>query len=36
MSQKRSPLVLGVGHENYGHTARLPEAVRAALAGDFK
>ncbi|MCH8184302.1 MAG: DUF3501 family protein [Proteobacteria bacterium] len=29
-------VTLGVGHENYGHMARLPEAVRAALAGDFK
>jgi len=28
-------VTLGVGHENYGHMARLPEAVRAALAGDF-
>ncbi len=26
---------LGVGHESYGHMARLPEAVRAALAKDF-
>ena len=28
-------VTLGVGHENYGHMARLPEAVRAALARDF-
>ncbi len=28
-------VTLGVGHENYGHMACLPEAVRAALARDF-
>ncbi len=33
--QPEAQITLGVGHENYGHMARLPEAVRAALAGDF-
>ena len=28
-------VTLGVGHESCGHMARLPEAVRAALARDF-
>ena len=28
-------VVLGFSHANYGHMAVLPEAVRAALAGDF-
>jgi len=28
-------VVLGVAHENYGHMAVLPEAVRAELAKDF-
>ncbi len=26
---------LAIGHDKYAHTARLPENVRAALAGDF-
>ena len=26
---------LAIGHEHYGHMAVLPEAVRAALSGDF-
>ena len=30
-----SRVVLGVGHPNYRHMAVLPEAVRAALSGDF-
>ncbi len=28
-------VTLGIGHENYGHMARIPEPVRAALAKDF-
>lgn len=28
-------VILGFGHENYGHMAVMPEATRAALAGDF-
>ena len=28
-------VVLGLTHPNYGHMAIVPEAVRAALAGDF-
>jgi len=28
-------VTIEIGHPNYGHMARLPEAVRAALAGDF-
>jgi hypothetical protein len=28
-------VVLGIDHENYGHMAVMPEAVRAALAADF-
>lgn len=28
-------VVLGLSHPNYGHMAIMPEAVRAALAGDF-
>ena len=28
-------VVVGIGHENYGHMAVMPEAVRAELAGDF-
>ena len=28
-------IVVGIGHEKYGHMARMPEAVRAALAKDF-
>jgi len=28
-------VVLAIGHDGYGHMAKLPEAVRAALAEDF-
>ena len=28
-------VTLGISHPNYGHMALLPEATRAALAGDF-
>ena len=28
-------VVLGIAHPNYGHMAVMPEAARAALAGDF-
>ncbi len=28
-------VIVGLGHENYGHMAVLPEAVRQELAGDF-
>ncbi len=28
-------VVVGIDHPNYGHMAVMPEAVRAALAGDF-
>ncbi len=28
-------VTIEIAHPNYGHMARLPEAVRAALAGDF-
>ncbi|MFM2129971.1 MAG: hypothetical protein RL477_1517 [Pseudomonadota bacterium] len=28
-------IVLGIGHENYGHMAVLPEATRSALAADL-
>jgi len=28
-------VIVGIGHENYGHMAVMPEAARAALAGDF-
>ena len=34
----RSPdaqITIGIGHEKYTHMAGLPDAVRAALAGDF-
>jgi hypothetical protein len=30
-----APVVIGVAHENYGHMAVVPVAVRAALAKDF-
>jgi Protein of unknown function (DUF3501) len=30
-----TPVIVGLSHENYGHMAVLPEAVRAELAGDF-
>ena len=29
-------IILGVGHDHYGHMAILPEAVRSELAGDFR
>lgn len=29
------PVVLGIGHKNYGHMAKLRDAARAALAQDF-
>lgn len=28
-------VIVGIAHENYGHMAVMPEATRAALAGDF-
>jgi hypothetical protein len=28
-------VIVGIGHENYAHMAVMPEAMRAALAGDF-
>jgi hypothetical protein len=28
-------VILAIGHDKYAHTAKLPENVRAALAGDF-
>jgi hypothetical protein len=28
-------IVVGIDHKNYGHMAMMPEAVRAALAGDL-
>ena len=30
-----TPVIVGLGHENYSHMAVLPEAARAELAGDF-
>ena len=30
-----TPVILGLGHENYSHMAVLPEAVRLALCEDF-
>ncbi len=33
--QPGAQVTLGIGHQNYGHIAILPENVRAALAGDF-
>lgn len=30
-----SEIVVGFGHENYAHMAVMPDAARAALAGDF-
>jgi uncharacterized protein DUF3501 len=29
------PAVIGIAHENYGHMAVIPDAVRQELAGDF-
>ncbi|MEJ0043034.1 MAG: DUF3501 family protein [Rhizomicrobium sp.] len=29
------PVVIGIGHPNYGHMAVVPQAARAALARDF-
>lgn len=31
-----APVLVGFDHPNYGHIARLPEPVRAALAADFE
>ncbi|HJN23987.1 MAG TPA: DUF3501 family protein [Rhodospirillales bacterium] len=28
-------VIVGIGHEKYGHMAAMPESVRQALAGDF-
>jgi hypothetical protein len=28
-------VIVGVDHSNYGHMAVMPEAMRAALAGDL-
>ncbi len=33
--QPDASVVFAIGHEHYGHTATMPEAVRAALSGDF-
>ena len=33
--QADSQIIVGIGHANYGHMAVMPEAMRAALAGDF-
>ncbi|PWC36228.1 DUF3501 family protein [Azospirillum sp. TSO35-2] len=33
--QPGAQVLVGIGHPNYGHLAVMPEAVRAALAGDF-
>jgi hypothetical protein len=30
-----TPVMIGIDHENYGHLAMMPEAVRAALVGDL-
>ncbi len=30
-----TPVVVGIGHANYGHMAVMPEAMRVALAADF-
>ncbi|HVA15238.1 MAG TPA: DUF3501 family protein [Stellaceae bacterium] len=30
-----APILVGIDHPHYGHIAVMPEAVRAALAGDF-
>jgi hypothetical protein len=32
---QEAEVILGIGHVNYAHMARLPEAVRNALAEDF-
>lgn len=34
--QPGTQVLVGVAHENYGHIAVMPEATRAALAGDFE
>jgi len=34
--EKGTQVILGVGHDQYGHMAVLPEAVRAELASDFR
>ncbi len=33
--QPGAEVIVGIGHENYAHMARIPDAVRQALAGDF-
>jgi hypothetical protein len=33
--QSATQVVLGIGHEHYGHMAVMPESVRTALATDF-
>lgn len=33
--QPGAQVIVGINHPHYGHLAVLPEAVRAALAGDF-
>mgnify|MGYP000193372860 CR=1 FL=1 len=33
--QPKARVVVGIGHEKYGHMVKMPEAVRAALALDF-
>jgi hypothetical protein len=33
---EEAQIILGVGHDHYGHMAILPEAVRSELAGDFR
>lgn len=33
--QPGAQVIVGISHPHYGHLAVLPEAVRAALAGDF-
>jgi len=31
----QTEVILGIGHEKYGHMAKLPDAVKSALSGDF-
>ena len=33
--QPGTPVIVGLGHENYSHMAVLPEAARIEVAGDF-
>jgi len=35
MKQSGAEVILAIGHDAYGHMVKLPEAARAALAGDF-